>query len=68
VVVTLVDPDRTDIGLRRGDLITQVNQEAVWEPAQLVAKYKDAKKAGRKELLLLIERVNGFHFMPLPVK
>lgn len=68
VVVTLVDPDRTDIGLRRGDLITQVNQEAVWEPAQLVAKYKEAKKAGRKELLLLIERVNGFHFMPLPVK
>ena len=52
----------------RGDLITQVNQEKVWEPAQVVAKYKDAKKTGRKELLLLIERVNGFFFMPLPVK
>ena len=68
VVVTLVDPDRTDIGLRRGDLIVQVNQVDVWLPEQVVEKYKAAKKAGRKELLLLIERVNGFFFMPLPVK
>ncbi len=68
VVVTLIDPDRSDIGLRRGDVITQVNQQEVWKPDQLIAEYKDAKKAGRKELLLLIERVNGFHFMPLPVK
>ena len=68
VVVTLVDPDRTDIGLRRGDLILQVNQKEVWLPEQMIAEYKAAKKAGRKELLLLIERVNGFRFMPLPVK
>ncbi len=68
VVVTLVDPDRADIGLRRGDLIVQVNQHDVWLPEQVVEKYKAAKKAGRKELLLLIERVNGFYFMPLPVK
>ncbi len=68
VVVTLVDPDRTDIGLRRGDLIVQVNQHDVWLPGQVVEKYKAAKKAGLKELLLLIERVNGFYFMPLPVK
>jgi len=68
VVVTLVDPDRTDIGLRRGDLILQVNQKEVWLPEQVVAEYKAAKNAGRKELLLLVERVNGFRFMPLPVK
>jgi len=68
VVVTLVDPDRTDIGLRRGDLIVQVNQHDVWLPEQVVEQYKAAKKAGRKELLLLIERVNGFYFMLLPVK
>ena len=68
VVVTLVDPDRADIGLRRGDLIVQVNQHDVWLPEQVVEKYKAAKKAGRKELLLLIERVNGFYYMPLPVK
>ena len=68
VLVNLVDPERKDIGLRRGDLITQVNQDDVWKPEQVVAKYKVAKKAGRKELLLLIKRVNGFHFMLLPVR
>lgn len=68
IVVTLVDPDRKDIGLRRGDLIVQVNQKDVWLPSQMIAEYKAAKKAGRKELLLLIERVNGFFFMPLPIR
>ncbi len=62
IVVTLVDPDRTDIGLRRGDLIVQVNQKDVWLPDQLIAEYKAAKKAGRKELLLLVARVNGCRF------
>lgn len=68
VIVTVVDPDRSDIGLRRGDLITQVNQATVWAPDQVFAEYKDAKTAGRKELLLLIERVDGYHFMLLPVR
>lgn len=68
VVVTLVDPDRTDIGLRRGDLIIQVNLKDVWLPEQVISAYKDAKKQGRKELLLLVERVNGFRFMSLPVR
>ncbi len=68
VLVTLVDSERKDIGLRRGDLITQVNQDDVWKPERVVAKYKVAKKDGRKELLFLIERVNGFHFMLLPVR
>ena len=68
MVVTLVDPDRTDIGLRRGDLIVQVNQHDVWLPEQVVEQYKAAKKAGRKEVLLLIERINGFYYMQLPVK
>lgn len=68
VVVTLVDPDRSDIGLRRGDVIAQVNQQAVWKPDQVVDNYTAAKAAGRKELLLLIERIDGFHYMLLPVK
>lgn len=68
VVVTLVDPDRSDIGLRRGDIIRQVNQEEVWLPDQVFDLYKEAKKDGRKELLLLIERINGFHFMLFPVR
>ncbi|MDA1088751.1 MAG: PDZ domain-containing protein [Proteobacteria bacterium] len=68
IVVTLVDPDRTDIGLRRGDLIIQVNQKDVWLPDQLIAEYQAAKKDGRKELLLLVERVNGYQFMTFTVR
>lgn len=68
VVVTLVDPDRSDIGLRRGDVIVQVNQDEVWKPEQVIERYDAAKEAGRKELLLLVERINGFHFMLLPVR
>ena len=68
VVVTLVDPDRTDIILKRGDLIIQVNQQDVWLPKQVVSAYKNAKKSGRKKMLLLVERVNGFEFMALPVR
>ncbi|MBC8338928.1 MAG: PDZ domain-containing protein [Alphaproteobacteria bacterium] len=68
VVVTLVDPDRTDISLRRGDLIVQVNQQDVWVPDQVVSAYKEAKKNGRKTILLLVERVDGFRFMALPVR
>jgi len=67
VVVTLVDPDRTDIGLKRGDLIIQVNRQDAWLPKHIVSAYKEAKKK-RKELLLLVERVNGFRFMALPVR
>ena len=45
VVVTLVDPDRTDIGLRRGDLIVQVNQHDVWLPGQVVEKYSTIRQS-----------------------
>ncbi len=68
VVVTLVDPDRSDIGLRRGDVIVQVNQDSVWKPEQVIERYTAAKTAARKELLLLVERPNGFHYMLLPVR
>ena len=68
VAVTLVDPKRGDLGLRRGDLIVQVNQKNVWLPKQVVAAYEDAKTKGRKKILLLIERINGFHYLIIPVR
>lgn len=54
--------------LRRGELIVQVNQNNVWQPRQLMAKFQEAKKNGRKHLLLLVEGVNGFRFSLLPVR
>ncbi|NQU59953.1 MAG: PDZ domain-containing protein [Rhodospirillales bacterium] len=68
VVVTLVDQEKKFMELVRGDLIIQVNQEEVWLPEQVLAKYTAAKKAKRKNLLLLVERANGFQYMSLPVK
>jgi len=68
VVVTLVDEKFEFMELVRGDLIIQVNQHPVWQPKQVVKFYNAAKKAKRKNLLLLVERVNGFQYMSLPVK
>jgi len=68
VVVTLVDEKIEFMELVRGDLIIQVNQQQVWQPKQVVDLYSAAKKAKQRNLLLLVERVNGFQYMSLPVK
>ena len=69
VLVTLIDPAFADrMLLQRGDMIVQVNQRAVWTPEQVREFYDTAKKAGRPQLLVLVERVGGFEFMMLPVK
>ena len=69
VAITLVDAEKSaDMDLRRGELILQVDQEAVWMPDQVVAKYREAKKKGRQKLLLLVEGPGGFRFSLLPVR
>ena len=41
----MVEPEKSaDVDLQRGDLILEVNQEAVWMPDQVLAKYYEAKK------------------------
>lgn len=68
VVVSLVDARvRETTPVRRGDLIVQINQETVWQPSRVVDLYREAKQAGRKNLLLLVERASGFYFVLLPV-
>ncbi|MHA1597108.1 MAG: PDZ domain-containing protein [Alphaproteobacteria bacterium] len=70
LVVTLVDPDKKKDthGLRRGDVVLQVNQRLVWEPRQLIEAYDEAKKNGRKFLLLLVEGTNGFRYAYVKVE
>lgn len=69
VLVTLIDPAFADrMLLKRGDVIVQVNQHDVWEPAQVQDAYDKAKAAKIPQLLMLIERADGFSFMMLPVK
>ena len=68
VVISLVNKEKAkDMDLRRGELIVRVNQNNVWQPRQLMAKFQEAKKNGLKHLLL-VEGVNGFRFSLLPVR
>lgn len=68
VVVTLVDPDKEGkLGVKRGELILQVNQREVWHPQQVADAYERAKSDNRASVLLLVEGADGFRFVLLPV-
>lgn len=53
--------------LRRGDVVTQINQKPVWEPQQFLQAYAKAKEAGRPALLLLVERSDGYKYILQPI-
>ena len=42
--------------VKAGDVIVEVAQEEVKSPAQVADKVEEAKKAGRKSVLMLIDR------------
>jgi len=69
VVVVDVAPDSaaSDKGMRAGDVIVEVAQEEVKTPAQITAKIDDAKKAGRKSVLLLVDRQGDLRFVALKI-
>jgi serine protease Do len=56
LVITKVDPnsDAADKGLQAGDVVLKINNRAVASAADLQAGIADAKKAGRKTVLLLV--------------
>lgn len=54
-------------GIRRGDIIVQVNQTDVDEAAEIAGIVDDAKEAGRKAVLLRIYRDGAFLHIPLPL-
>lgn len=69
VLVTLVDESKAPgIGLKRGEVIQQVNQEEVWLPDHVINRYKQAKTAKRTTLLLLVEGPEGFRYVSLAVR
>lgn len=69
VVVTEVanDSPAAEKGIRAGDVVVEVAQEEVKDPAQVAAKIEEAKKAGRKSILLLIDRAGDLRFVALRV-
>lgn len=68
LIVTVSDDQFAGVTpLRRGDLVVQINQKAVWKPDQFLKAYSEAKSAGAPNLLLLVERSDGFKYMLQPV-
>jgi serine protease Do len=69
VVVTEVQADGVSAGkgLHPGDLIVEVEQGEVLSPGDVVSRIEEARKAGRKSVLLLVEGQGGLQFMAIPL-
>ncbi len=69
LVVQSVDPDgaAADKGLAAGDVITEVSQQPVASLADLDARVKEARDAGRNSVLMLVRRGGEPRFVALPI-
>ena len=67
VVVVDVNKDSpaAEKGLRPGDVIMEAAQEEIKSAGQIAGKIDDAKKSGRKSILLLVERQGDLRFVAL---
>jgi len=52
-------------GLKPGDVIMEAAQEEINSTGQVAGKIDDAKKAGRKSILLLVVRQGDLRFIAL---
>ncbi|MGO9173692.1 MAG: Do family serine endopeptidase [Rhodomicrobium sp.] len=71
VAVSSVDPNSraADQGLKRGDIIIEVNSKAVSSVEDVVAGIRDAREKGRKNVLLQIRsRDKQQRFLALPIE
>jgi serine protease Do len=61
VLITKVDPssNAADQGLEAGDVVLKVGSRNVASPADIQSGVAEAKKAGRKSVLLLVARAQG---------
>ncbi|HEV2300817.1 MAG TPA: PDZ domain-containing protein, partial [Stellaceae bacterium] len=66
VVVDVVhDSAAAEKGLKPGDVIVEAAQEEIKSAGQVAGRIADARKAGRKSILLLVERRGDLHFVAL---
>ena len=68
VIVTRVANDKpaADSGIQRGDIIVSINQQPVTSVGDAMKVLKTAEKAGRKSVLLQVERGNSEMFVGVP--
>jgi serine protease Do len=69
VVVTDVDPDSdaADRGVRSGDVIVSVNNQAVKTAKDINSAISEASKSGRKAVLLQLQSNDQSRFVALPI-
>jgi serine protease Do len=67
VVDVTKDGAGAEKGLRPGDVIMEAAQEEVKTASQIAGKVADAKKSGRKSILLLVERQGDLRFVALRI-
>jgi serine protease Do len=69
VVITDVSPNTAaaERGLKPGDVIMEVQQTEVASPAEIQKQVDAARKADRKNVLMLIQREGGVQYVPLPL-
>jgi serine protease Do len=67
VIDVAKDSSAADKGFHPGDVIMEAAQEEVKTPGDLAAKINEAKKAGRKSILLLVQRQGDLRFVALRV-
>jgi serine protease Do len=65
VVDVAKDSPAAEKGLKAGDVIVEAAQEEIKSATQVAGKIDDAKKAGRKSILLLVERQGDLRFVAL---
>ncbi|HEX3952723.1 MAG TPA: DegQ family serine endoprotease [Stellaceae bacterium] len=67
VVVVEVGKDSpaAEKGLKAGDVIMEAAQEEIKSATQITGKIDDAKRSGRKSILLLVERQGDLRFVAL---
>ena len=63
VVNVAKDGPADEKGLKAGDVIVEAAQEEVKSAGQVGGKVEDAKKSGRKSILLLVERQGDLRFV-----
>jgi serine protease Do len=69
VVVTEVVPGSpaAERGIGSGDVIQKAGSKTVAQPDEVKASMEEARQAGRKSVLLLVNRQSDLRFVPLPI-
>lgn len=70
VVVTEVVPGSpaAERGIGTGDVIQQAGQKPVSQPDEVRSTMDEARRSGRKSILLLVNRQSDLRFVPLPLE